>query len=253
LSRRSNRHSSRRVIRLRHAVLFSAAVAAVLAALAAPVAWATEQRAPDADPIQARSYPVRFRPLADSAELVGAILSEQGEITLQPRLKTIVVRDHLSVLDQVGPLLESFDLPPRSVEVSVALALGTQSETGRTNPDELHPQDRGIWEVAPITGFTAFDPLGKRSIIGIEGSTVTTDLSEDYRVIFEVAWVDDDRVGFKSFALLRVTRTAEGEEQVKNVYSADITVKAGRPILVGAAQAPNSKKALFFRLEANPR
>ena len=64
---------------------------------------------------------------------------------------------------------------------------------------------------------------------------------------------DDDRVSFKSFALLRITRTPEGEEQVQNVYSADITVKAGKPVLVGAAQAPNSKKALFFRLEANPR
>jgi hypothetical protein len=227
--------------------VFAAALAAVLAAPSAGEA------ARDNDPVTARSFPVRFRPLSDAAELIGAILTDQGEITLRPRLKTLVVRDRLSILDQVGPLLESFDLPPRSVEVSLALALGTQAEAGRTNPDELHPQDRGIWEVAPITGFTAFDPLGKRSIIGVEGSTVTTDLSEDYRVVFEVDWVDDDRVSFKSFALLRITRTPEGEEQVQNVYSADITVEAGKPVLVGAAQAPNSKKALFFRLEANPR
>jgi hypothetical protein len=222
---------------------------ALLALLGAPELAAAEED----DPIQARSYPVRFRPLADTAELVSSILSEDGEITMQMRLKRLVVKDHVSVLDQIPSLLESFDLPPRSVEVSISLALGTQAEAGRIQSGELHTRDRGIWEVAPITGFTAFDPLGKRAIVGVEGSTVTTELSEDYRVIFEVDWVDDDRVKFKRFTLLRISRTPEGEEKVKNIYSAEITVKAGQPLLVGAAQAPNSKKALFLNLEANPR
>ena len=240
---------SGRLERLACGVLVIAFVVAATATVSVPFVRAADE----SDPVQARSYPIRFRSLADGAELLEAILSDEGEITLRPRLKTLVVRDRVSILDQVGPLLKSFDLPPRSVEVSLALALGTQAEAGRTKPGELHSQDRGIWEVVPITGFTAFDPLGKRSVVGVEGSTVTTDLSEDYRVIFEVDWVDDDRVSFKSFSLLRITRSAEGEEQIKRIYSADITVKAGQPLLVGAAQAPNSKKALFFRLEANPR
>lgn len=226
------------------------AVVTALAALAPGVGRASDDRD---DPIQARSFSVRFRPLSDAAEIVSAILSEDGEITLQPRLKQLVVRDRGSILDQIEPLIESFDLPPRSVQVSISLALATQAAAGRTAPDELHPRDRGIWEIAPLTGFTAFDPLGKRSIIGVEGSTVTTDLSEDYRVVFLVEWVEDDRVNFKSFSLLRVTRTAEGEEQVKNVYSAEISLQTGKPLLVGAAQAPNSKKALFLMLEASPR
>jgi hypothetical protein len=231
-------------------VLYTAIAALSVVVLHAPAAHAAGD---DDDPIQARSYPVRFRPLADSAELVSSILSEDGEITMQMRLNRLVVKDHASVLDQIPSLLESFDLPPRSVEVSISLALGTQAEAGRTQSGGLHTRDRGIWEIAPITGFTAFDPLGKRAIVGVEGSTVTTDLSEDYRVIFEVDWVDDERVKFKRFTLLRITRTPEGEEKVKNIYSAEITVKAGQPLLVGAAQAPNSKKALFLNLEANPR
>lgn len=230
--------------------LFVAIAALLVVALHAPAVHAAGD---DDDPIQARSYPVRFRPLADSAELVSSILSEDGEITMQMRLKRLVVKDRVSVLDQIPSLLESFDLPPRSVEVSISLALGTQAEAGRTQSGALHSRDRGIWEIAPITGFTAFDPLGKRAIVGVEGSTVTTELSEDYRVVFEVDWVDDERVKFKRFTLLRITRTPEGEEKIKNIYSAEITVKAGQPLLVGAAQAPNSKKALFLNLEANPR
>jgi len=229
------------------------AVLALFAALAV-VAPGTPRASDDPDdPIHARSFPVRFRPLMDAAEIVSSILSEDGEITLQPRLKQLVVRDRASILEQVEPLIRSFDLPPRSVQVSISLALATQAEAGRTAPDELHQRDRGIWEIAPLTGFTAFDPLGKRSIVGVEGSTVTTDLSEDYRVVFAVDWVEDDRVNFKSFSLLRITRTAEGEEQVKNVYSAEINLQTGKPLLVGAAQAPNSKKALFLMLEASPR
>lgn len=226
------------------------ALVAALAGVAPGTGWAADDRD---DPIQARSFPVRFRPLSDAAEIVSSILTAHGEITLQPRLKQLVVRDRASILDQIGPLIESFDLPPRSVQVSISLALATQAEAGRTAPDELHQQDRGIWEIVPLTGFTAFDPLGKRSIIGVEGSTVTTDLSEDYRVVFSVDWVEDQRVAFKSFSLLRITRTDEGEEQVKNVYSADINLQTGKPLLVGAAQAPNSKKALFLMLEASPR
>lgn len=236
-------------------VLVRVTMATAIAALfvVAPCASLLHASGDDVDPIQTRSYPVRFRPLADSAELVSSILSEDGEITMQMRLNRLVVKDRVSILDQVPSLLESFDLPPRSVEVSISLALGTQAEAGRTQSGELHTRDRGIWEIAPITGFTAFDPLGKRSIVGVEGSTVTTDLSEDYRVIFEVDWVDDERVKFKRFTLLRITRTPEGDETIKNIYSAEITVKAGQPLLVGAAQAPNSKKALFLNLEANPR
>jgi hypothetical protein len=232
-----------------------ACVAACLAAAALAAGGSVRAAPPAADPVQARSFAVHFRPLADAAELLGSILSPEGEITLQPRIRRLVVRDHVSVLEQVGPLLESFDLPPRSVDVSISLAMGTQAQAGRNlPPDDLHPRNRGIFEVVPpVTRWTAFDPLGKRTMVGVEGSAVSSDLSEEYRVVFEVESVEDEWVKFKSFSLQRVIHDPEAGETYRNLYSAAITLKVGQPLLVGAAQAPNSKKALFLNLEVSPR
>ena len=52
------------------------AIAALsVVALCAPLTQAAED---DGDPIQARSYAVRFRPLADSAELVSSTGAREG-------------------------------------------------------------------------------------------------------------------------------------------------------------------------------
>ena len=68
------------------------------------------------DPIRARTFRVEFKPLSDAAELIGPLLTDEGSVMMRPRQKVLIVEDRTSVLLRVGQVLESFDLPPRSVK-----------------------------------------------------------------------------------------------------------------------------------------
>ena len=213
---------------------------------------------PAADPVSARAYEIKFKSLGDAAELVAPMLSPQGTVTLQPRLKTLTVQDRVSVLDRVASLLSSFDLAPRNVEISMSLFLGTdrrEQEAGRALPPASMTRDvRGIAEtLGDFTKWNAYEPLGGRAVTGAEGGRVTVNLSDEYRVSYEIETVRDQSVKLTGFVLQRITRTADGKEKIQDVYSAAVVLPVGRMLMLGAAQNPESKRALFLTLQAKPR
>ena len=239
-------------------VLFAAGLVALLSSMPALPADGKK----DPDPVQTRSFEVRFRPLGDAADLVGTVLSGEGEVTQQFRLKRLVVRDHVSVLGQIPSLLESFDVPPRSVEVTVNLFLGKDrrgQEAGRLSQDrEISRELRGITEtLGDFTKWTAYEGLGARSVTAVEGTPVTLNLSEDYRVVFEIESVPEGKgetkVAFKSFTLLKVHRAADGTERTEQMYSTRAIVPSDRLSLIGTAKSPDSPQALFVGLQATPK
>ena len=68
------------------------AIACLLAALALSLAEAQES----AEPLLARAFEVRYKPLTDTADLVTPLLSTEGTMMLQPKLKTMVVEDRVA-------------------------------------------------------------------------------------------------------------------------------------------------------------
>ena len=211
-----------------------------------------------ADAVSARAYEVKFKSLADAAELVAPMLSPQGTVTLQPRLKMLTVQDRVSVLDRVAALLASFDLAPRNVEISMSLFLGTdrrEQEAGRSVPPPSMTRDvRGIAEtLGDFTKWNAYEPLGGRAVTGAEGGRVTVNLSAEYRVSYEIEAVGDQSVKLTGFVLQRITRGADGKDKIQDVYSAAVVLPVGRMLMLGAAQNPESKRALFLTLQAKPR
>jgi hypothetical protein len=221
---------------------------------------ARPQGGSEPDPIEAEAFRIRYQPLAGAAEVVAAVLSEEGTLTLKPRFKTLVVQDRRSVLDRIGPLVKSFDVPPRSVDVVVNLALASeparkQEEAGRhLGPRGPYRDLRGVLETFPNIGtWQDFQLLGSRAMVGIEGADVTADLSGGYRVVFQVDSVEDERVKFSRFSLQRVEVDENGAEKVKNLYTNEIMIRPGATLMVGAARAPSSKQALFLTLQVSPR
>jgi hypothetical protein len=212
----------------------------------------------EADPISARAYDVKFKPLADAAELVSPLLSSQGSVTLQPRLKTLTVQDRVSVLDRVASLLKSFDVAPRNVEIAMSLFLGTdrrEQEAGRSIPPSSMTTDvRGIAEtLGDFTKWNAYESLGGRAVTGAEGGRITVNLSDEYRVAYDIETVRDQTVKLTNFVLQRITHGPDGKEKVLDVYNAAVVLPVGRMLMLGAAQNPESKRALFLTLQARPR
>jgi hypothetical protein len=213
------------------------------------------------DPVEARAFEIQFRPLAEASELVTPLLSADGSVTLQPRLGLLTVQDRRSALDRIAAVLESFDVAPRNVEVTVGLFLGTDrrdAEAGRGVAEPVPSREvRGVSEtLGDFTKWNAYSPLGSRSVTGAEGSRVEVPIGDDYRIAYGIEAVQDRGGGsnamLRGFTLER--RTGPPEAPVwRLVYRADILLPSGRMLVVGAAQNPESKKALFVTLQARPR
>jgi len=245
-----------------HGVRAAARALAALSLVVAAMPPATAADPSDAA-VQARVYEIRHRSVADAADLAGALLSAEGSLTLQPRLRTLLVQDHPEVLDRIASVLEAFDRPPRNVEVTASLFLGTERRErpaaeggeGRTSRD-VSREVRGVMEtLADFTKWNEYVPLGSFAVTGVEGSPVTAYFSEDYRVVFEVESVGDaaGEIVFRRFSLQRVVVTAEGGERAEEIYGAGVVLRAGVMSVVGAAKGPDSKRALFLALRAKPR
>lgn len=212
------------------------------------------------DPFLAWSYEVRYRSLSDAADLVGELLSEDGTLTLKPQVRSLIVQDRLSVLEQVEALLEHFDIPPRAVEVTLSLFLGLRDDAtpggngGGTSP--LSREVRGVIEsMRDFTRWTSYEPLGSRSITGVEGDPVIADITAEYRVAFTVESVHEaqQKIKFERFSLQRVVRQEGEPDEIRDLYTAGMVVEVDKLNLMVAASAPDSKRALFLALQATPR
>ena len=63
----------------------------------------------------------------------------------------------------------------------------------------------------------------------------------------------EQSVKLANFVLQRVTRSGDGKEKIQDVYSTAVVLPVGRMLMLGAAQNPESKRALFLALSARPR
>ena len=225
----------------------------VLAAVGLALAQAEE-------PVSARAFEVRFRPLTDAADLVEPLLSNDGKLTLRPRLTTLVVEDRPAVLARVAELLRGWDQPPPNVEITLSLFLGSDSrreDPGAPRQDHgLSREVRGVLEkLSDFTKWTTYEPLGSRSVTGTAGDTVVANLSDAYRVVLVVESVSETHgaVKFERLQLQEVTHAKDGSESVRDLYTAALVLPAGKLRLVGAATDPNSNRALFLALQTRPR
>ena len=233
------------------------ALALVVCLLAgAPLAAQSEDR----DPVTARAFEVQYQPLIDAADLISPLLSDEGTVSMRPRLSTLVVEDRRSVLARVSDLLRSWDLPPRNVEITLTLFLGIDrrdEDPGAPTADGgLSTEVRGVLEkLSNFTKWTSYERLGSRSVTGTEGDTIVANLSDEYRVVFIVESVHKTHgaVRFERLQLQRVSLDEDGTEKVEPLYTAGMVLPPGKLKLVGAASDPNSRRALFLALQARPR
>jgi hypothetical protein len=246
---------------VRRRALLALLVATLCASIPSPAFSAGDA----AEPLLARAYELRHRSLTDAAVLVNSELSPEGSVKMQLRLRTLVVEDHPSVLDRIDALLKGFDVPPRNVEVTLTLLLGSDAREGESanrtvGPREISREIRGVSEaLGDFTKWTDYSLLGSQSVTGIEGRSVTARLSEEYRVTLEVESVQpptarapQGMITLRSLVLQKVVRLDGGGERVDDLYSTAIKLHAGKLLMVGAARSPESRKALFLTIKARP-
>lgn len=208
-------------------------------------------RTGSAAPVTVRVFSIKFRNPGDVAALIGPLLSDRGSITTGPsKLRTVTVQDRRDVLDRVQDLIASYDVPPRNVEFTVTLIMGSRSEE---KGQPISREVRGISEVLPdITRWTDYKTLDAVTIAGSEGSRTTRDLADVYRVEFNLESVSDSLgiIRLNPFSLQKGEKGADGTVSYRPVYTTTVNLRNDKLLTIGATKSETSPKALFLAIKA---
>ncbi len=213
--------------------------------------------AADEPELETRVFKVQFKPVVDVVLLVRNALGENGSLTLQPRLKAVIVTDEPVLLDRVAQLIASFDVPPRQVHLAVQLLLGSHEkapEKRKSAPGapRLPGIDRDLRNTLGLTSWTDYELLGSASFTTAEGEESTLALGEDYRIRLKVGTVNvEQRVArFERFALERRHTDAEGREELRPIWVQALNLRDDRLYVFGATSMENSSRAIFLSITA---
>ncbi len=241
---------SRRIVLVTAAWLCAAAFLVPAAALAE-----------EAGELKVKAFKVQHRSLMEAAELAEAVLSDEGSLRIRPKIKTLVVEDYENVLGKVQSLIGDFDIPPRNVQLTLNLIVGTDEraeQAGKLAP--LLPPDVAqevvdvVERLRKITKWSKYEVLGSRSVQGVEGGETIAQLSDDYRVVMEIDSVDEERkkVMIKRFALQKVRYAAQGQ-RYEDIFVSSVLTPLDRLNQLGVASGADASKALFLTLQAELR
>ncbi len=200
-------------------------------------------------------FTVRFKDVNDVYLLIEPLLSTRGTVQMQPRLRTLAVTDDEETLKKVEALIQSYDLPPKNVEVALQLILAT---TAQNPPVSISPRIRGVIQKLNeiSTKWSDYKLLGATTVTSSEGDHASVEMGDDYRISFALDYVSDDQkmVRFKRFILDRRERAREPESQEETytrVLDTALNLKEDKLYIFGASKMESSNRALFMTITAS--
>lgn len=212
---------------------------------------AGEQAGGGAETAQSRVFTVRYKNIDDVYLKVSPYLGPRGSVQSQPHQKTLTVQDTPDRLRRIADVIAAYDLPPRSVEVSVQLILATSAEG---EPEAAPPPIRGVIEklAALSTRWNDYRMLGSARVLGTEGERSSLRVGDDYRVDFRIDQVMDETrvIRFRPFELQRREPTAEHEDRYAPVMNTVLNLRDAQLFIVGASRMEHSNRALFMTITA---
>jgi hypothetical protein len=207
--------------------------------------------APDAG-LAHRVFTVRYRSVDDVYLLISPLLGPDGTIQTQPRQRTLSVTETPVTLQHIADVIAAYDIPPRSVEVSVQLILASIDKGSRDLPPP--PPIRGVIDRlnALSTRWQDYRLLGDARVMGTEGESSAVQVGDSYRVAFRIDRVSDENrvIRFKPFELQRREPAVEGTERYSSIMNTVLNLRDSQLFIVGASKMERSNRALFMTVTA---
>jgi hypothetical protein len=234
------------VIRRRALLVLAAAVCSILAW----AAWDPAVAAAAGDDLDTRIFSIRFKSVEDVVLLIEPYVGERGSYMVQPKLKTITIRDEPARLDRIAGVISAFDQPPRSVRVVVQLLDAAEAPSASAPKGEAGTGVRSL--LRDVTKWSEVSVIGSASIVGVEGANSVLNIGDSYRIRFSVDAVAERQgvVKFNRFALDRIVHGKDGEVRYAPLLDTVLNLHDNQQLVIGATKSQDSRRALFLSLTA---
>lgn len=197
------------------------------------------------DAILTKAFTVKFRRVDEVAAVINGLLSDRGAVTMQPKLRTIVVQDVEKNLRQVEMAIAAFDVPPPTAEISVKLVRASRSAKDVPISEEI----KNMARVGDVLKFNDYSLLDSGLIQCQEGESSVLSLARDYRLSFNADIIQQGSriIRLKNFELKK-RKMDKGKEVFAPLISVTINLRDSETLVLGASRFEDSDQALLVVL-----
>jgi Bacterial type II/III secretion system short domain len=199
-----------------------------------------------ADQVLTKAFTIKFKKVDEVATIVNSLLSDRGAVTMQPRLRTLVVQDYEKNLRQIEMAIAAFDVPPPAAEVSVKLVLASKN----TEEASISSEIKNMARVAEVLKFNQYSLLDRGILQCEEGQNSVLSLAKDYQLSFVADIIEEKNniIRLQNFQLKKRKKDSEGKEIFVPLITVTINLRDAETLVLGASRFEESEKALLVFL-----
>ncbi|HZI63777.1 MAG TPA: secretin N-terminal domain-containing protein [Thermoanaerobaculia bacterium] len=227
---------------------------ALLVALAALGGWAggtspaAAQSESEAATLRIYSYRLVNQPAAEAIALVRPLMSQQGTVELQPRTNTIVIRDSLSALSRIVPVLRGFDHAVLPLRLEVLIVEAAQG--GLSVPVEARPPEPLSSRLRSLFRYDRYEVIARGGLDAREGEDVTYELGQGYVVNFRLGTLlADQRIRLNGLRIMRAVDDPEAKVSpaftVRTLLNGNFNLWLDQTLVLTLTQSESSPRALM--------
>ncbi|HVT44449.1 MAG TPA: secretin N-terminal domain-containing protein [Thermoanaerobaculia bacterium] len=216
----------------------------VVLILAASSLWAASQN------LSVRAFQFRHKQADRAAAVIKPLISAEGSLSIQPGSNTLVITDHGENLKSIAMAIAAFDVPSRNLKLQVRIIAASRQPKAQPAAADLDD----IAKKLAVLRYNVFEQVGELTVEGREGDPVVADIDQLYRAELKFGEFDplSNTVRISDFQLSRIQGDKSAAELVPLLKSTSLNLKLGHTLMLGAAQLPDSPKALMLVLVAQP-
>ena len=193
------------------------------------------------------AYTFKYQRPGDALSLVYPLLSPQGAVELQRagNKNTLVIHDTQAAINQIVPVLRSFDHPPRPLRLDVSVVRASRAPAVSPQVQRSDLPDWLTKRLHDLLKYDIFEVQAQAQLAGLEGQRVEYELGPEYKVGFRFGTLlQDQRLKLANF---RISRRVEGRPEA-NLLQSTLTIGLDQTISFGLAKSESSREALMLVL-----
>ncbi|MCI0614173.1 hypothetical protein L0244_14395, partial [bacterium] len=193
-----------------------------------------------------KAFTVKFKKVDEVASVINGLLSDKGAVTLQPKLKTLVVQDYEKNLRQIEMAIAAFDVPPPAAEISVKLVRATKN----ADPSPISDEIKNMARVGDVLKFNQYALLDSGIIECEEGENSSLSLAQEYQISFvpDIIQEGSNIIRLKNFQLKKKKKESNGKETFLPLITVTVNLRNAETLVLGASRFEDSDQALLIMI-----